>query len=184
VNNVGYNLDYPEYFLDANLQQQMDIIEVNVKATTRITYTILPLLLKRKGSLVINIASIAGMLPAPLLSVYSASKSYVATWSKCLHAEYKSRGCSVICLVPAFVVSNMSKRSRSSLTVPSADKYANHALSNITGDWVHTGYWPHQIMLVAGSLVPESMFIWKNKSMHEDIKKAALRKRERLAKAQ
>jgi len=182
VNNVGYNLDYPQYFLEATQQQQVDIIEVNVKATTRMTYSILPFLVNRKKGLVINISSISSILPAPLLAVYSATKSYITSFSKCLNSEYSSKGVDVICLTPAFVVSAMSKRSRSSLTIPSSDNYARSALNSVGKSWSHAGYWVHDLMIWVVDFLPEKMVMNYNRSMHQGIKVAALKKRERLAK--
>jgi len=182
VNNVGYNLDYPQYFNEVNEQQIINVLEVNVKATTRVTYCVLPLLLKRKKSLVINLSSMAALFPTPLLSVYSATKSYISTLSKALYAEYKPKGIDFVCLTPAFVVSAMSKRTRSSLSIPSSDNFARSALKNIGKDWSHAGYWFHDLMIWGALLIPEKMFIWYNKSMHEKIKQAFLRKQERLNK--
>jgi len=126
--------------------------------------------------LIINISSISGILPTPLLSVYSASKSYLNTWSKALHSEYKPKGVHVACLTPSFVVSNMSKRSRSSLVIPSPNKYVSSALRSIDSTWFAAGYWVHELMIWGLSLVPEGIAVSRNKSMHEGIQAAALKK--------
>lgn len=182
VNNVGFNSDYPQKFLDESLQRNLDIIEVNNKATVRVTYLILPFLLKRQKSLILNLSSASSVLNVPLLSVYSASKSFMNAWSKCLYCEYKKDGVNVECLTPAFVVSNMSKRRKSTITIPSPNTYVASVLNSVGHEWIRAGYLVHELMLTFGSLIPEKIFIWQNKKQHEAIQKAYLRKQERLKK--
>ena len=52
---------------------------------------VLPGMVKRKGGIIINNASGSGRIPTPLLSVYSASKSYVDFFSRYHNInEYKN----------------------------------------------------------------------------------------------
>jgi 17beta-estradiol 17-dehydrogenase / very-long-chain 3-oxoacyl-CoA reductase len=73
---------------------------------------------KSLRGLIINVGSVAGSLPTPLLAVYGGSKSYLADWSTALQREYARDGVDVDCSIAAFVVSKMSKRSRPSALIP------------------------------------------------------------------
>ena len=78
---------------------------------------------QRKKGAVINISSFSAAIPAPLLSVYSASKSYVDLLSQGMAKEYSSKGITVQCVLPNMVVSNLSKIRRPSLMVPTPNVF-------------------------------------------------------------
>lgn len=61
-------------------------------------------MVERKSGIVINISSLSGLMPTPLLSVYSASKAYVDVFSRGLHDEYKKSGITVQSVAPGYVV--------------------------------------------------------------------------------
>ena len=47
---------------------------------------------ERQKGVVINVASASGVQPAPLLTVYSATKAYVDFFSQALQIEYRTKG--------------------------------------------------------------------------------------------
>ena len=75
-------------------------------------------MVERKKGAIINISSFSAAIPTPLLSVYSASKSYVDLFSQGLAKEYLSKGVTIQCIMPGYVVSKLSKIRRPSVTVP------------------------------------------------------------------
>ena len=74
----------------------------------------------------INISSFSAAIPAPLLSVYSASKSYVDLLSQGMAKEYSSKGITVQCILPGYVASKMSKIRKPTLTVPTPDVFVKY----------------------------------------------------------
>ena len=76
----------------------------------------------------INISSFSAAIPAPLLSVYSASKSYVDLISQGMAKEYLSKGITVQCVLPGYVTSKLSKIRRPSLTVPTPNAFVRYEL--------------------------------------------------------
>ncbi len=87
-------------FFSSNLAQQVGMIDLNCRALTAITRLCLPYMLD--NSLVINACSIAGFVPTPRMSVYSATKAYVLALSKALRDELRPRGIKVtaVCAGP------------------------------------------------------------------------------------
>ncbi|MEZ3436036.1 MAG: SDR family NAD(P)-dependent oxidoreductase [Lachnospiraceae bacterium] len=81
-----------------SLEGQIDMIDVNIRALTRMTCLCLPYL--HKGSRVIQIASAAAFAPQPGFAVYAASKSYVYSLSLALSCELEERGISVTAVCP------------------------------------------------------------------------------------
>lgn len=83
VNNVGISYDHPEYFVELTQEKpnfMRDIVEANINSVTHMTSLVLPAMASRKKGVIINISSTAGVIPNPLLSIYSATKvSSIAT---------------------------------------------------------------------------------------------------------
>ena len=90
---------------------------------------IMPQMVSRKKGVVINISSMSCMLPSPLLSVYAASKAYVDKFTADLETEYRRYGLVIQCILPGYVVSNMSKLRKASLIAPTPEVFVKSALS-------------------------------------------------------
>jgi short-subunit dehydrogenase len=98
INNAGFGLSGP--FTSRPLDKQVEMIEVNMAALTRLTGLFLPQMLARRQGGIINVASIAAFLPGPYMSVYYASKSFVLSFSEALAHEARSAGVVVTALCP------------------------------------------------------------------------------------
>lgn len=88
INNAGFG-DFGDY-RETNLPKELDMINVNIKAVHILTKTFLKNFeLHNKGQ-IINIASIAGLLPGgPLMSTYYATKSYVTSFTLGIYEELR-----------------------------------------------------------------------------------------------
>lgn len=73
VNNAGFGL-YGE-FLETQLEQEMNMIDINIKALTVMTKVFLPDMVKRQQGGVLNVASLVAFFPGPLMAVYYATKA-------------------------------------------------------------------------------------------------------------
>ncbi|KAI3830650.1 hypothetical protein MKW92_030035 [Papaver armeniacum] len=152
VNNVGITYPSANFFHAVDEKIWVNIIRVNIEATTRVTMAVLPGMLKRKNGAIVNIGSGASIVvPShPLFAIYAASKAYVDQWSRSIHVEYKDRGIDVQCQVPLYVatkmVSKVASIEKSSLFVPSPDAYVRSAVWRIGhGEPRCTPYWSHSI---------------------------------------
>lgn len=99
INNAGFGTYGP--FAETSVNRQMDMIELNCVTVTGICGAVLPYL--KKGSVVINTASLAGFMPLGNFAVYAATKSYVLSYSITLAAELKDKGIKVCALCPGSV---------------------------------------------------------------------------------
>jgi short-subunit dehydrogenase len=98
INDAGFG-DYG-VFVESNLDRQKRMIAVNVTALTALTRLFLPSMLKRGRGQVLNLASVTGFLPGPLMSVYFATKHYVLAFSEALIEELRGTGVTVTALCP------------------------------------------------------------------------------------
>lgn len=96
VNNAGFGT-YGE-FSSTDTERQMDMVELNCTSLTGITGFCIPYM--KKGSRIINTASLASFLPLGNFAVYGASKAFVLSLSVALKAELKAKGISVTALCP------------------------------------------------------------------------------------
>jgi short-subunit dehydrogenase len=98
VNNAGFGDLGP--FAEADLAKMLRMIQVNVTALTELTGLFLPGMLARERGRVLNVGSVAGFQPGPLMAVYYATKAYVNSFSEALSNEAAGTGVTVTCLAP------------------------------------------------------------------------------------
>ena len=95
VNNAGFGARGPVAGLGVG--RQLEMIEVNVAALTRLTALLLPGMLERRR---MNVASTAAFQPGPNSAVYYATKAYVLSFTEALAEEVRGSGVRVSCLAP------------------------------------------------------------------------------------
>lgn len=78
-----------------------DMVKLNCLAVVESCYLVLPHM--GPGSRIINLASIAGVIPQPRLSVYSATKSFVLEFSRTVDHELHGTGIHITALCPKFM---------------------------------------------------------------------------------
>ncbi len=80
---------------------------VNVRGLILVTRAAIPHLKETRG-LVVNLASIAGTMPTPGLSIYGASKAAVISLTRSLNEELDADGVRAVALCPGFVDTDMA----------------------------------------------------------------------------
>ena len=87
VNNAGFGV-FGE-FSKTDLEKEINLINTNITALHILTKLYLQDMIKRNSGHILNVASIAGMEPGPLMATYYASKSYVIRLSRAINKELK-----------------------------------------------------------------------------------------------
>lgn len=111
-------------------------------------------------------------------------QKYVSWLTAILRKEYESQGITIQTIAPMMVATKMSKVKRTSFFTPSGEAFAKSALNTIGNSSDTTGYISHQIQLEFMSLIPTFIRDKVLTNMSSKTRAAALRKKEREAKAQ
>ncbi|MCF3107961.1 SDR family oxidoreductase [Niabella sp. CC-SYL272] len=98
VNNAGYGLNGA--FETLALEQQLNIIDVNIKAQLRIAHLFIPVLKNIPHAYLLNVGSTTSYQSVPFLAIYAASKAFVLSFTRSLRQELKGTSISVSCLSP------------------------------------------------------------------------------------
>jgi len=108
VNNAGYGRSGP--FSELSLEDSLGQIQLNVTALTELTKLFLTPMLERGTGKIMNVASLAGFMPGPLMAVYYATKAYVVSFSEALANELSGSGVNLTCLCPGPTVTDFAGR--------------------------------------------------------------------------
>ncbi len=102
VNNAGYGLLGD--FAFTSKDEELGMIQLNVLALAHLTKLFLPSMIRRGNGKILNISSVVGFQPGPLMANYSATKAYVVSFSTGLAEEVRENGVtvSVLCPGPTF----------------------------------------------------------------------------------
>jgi uncharacterized protein len=98
VNNAGFGSH--GRFAEADVANELAILQVNIVALTHLTRLFLPGMLQRGSGKIMNVSSLAAFLPGPLMAVYYATKAYVLSFSEAIASEVSGSGVTVTCLCP------------------------------------------------------------------------------------
>ena len=98
VNNAGIGTSGA--FVDHDWSGEQELLELNVLAVARLCHGIGAMMERSGGGQILNVASMAGLLPGPWMSSYYASKAFVLHFSEGLREELKKRGIKVSVLCP------------------------------------------------------------------------------------
>jgi short-subunit dehydrogenase len=96
VNNAGVGAFGS--FGDSSLASHETTMRVNTTALVRLTHRLIPMLQGREAAHILNVSSLSALFPMPCLPIYSATKSFVLTFSLLLREELRgSIGVSALC---------------------------------------------------------------------------------------
>ena len=93
---------------DAQLKHIDRQLNINVRGLVLVTQAAIPHLRASRGWIV-NLASIAGTQPVPILPIYAASKAAVISLTRSLNADLDADGVRAIAICPGFVDTPMAE---------------------------------------------------------------------------
>ncbi len=88
INNAGFGVFGK--FTETDLDRELEMIDVNIKAVHILTKLFLQKFTKRNYGFILNVASLAGFMAGPMFSSYYASKNYVLQLTKAIYEELRT----------------------------------------------------------------------------------------------
>lgn len=168
INNAGYGV--PATF-DANpWQTHEDFLRIMIEAPTELAWRLLPAMRERGYGRIINVASLAGHVPAPAgHTLYGASKAYLIKFSQALALENADRDVHVCALCPGFTWSEfhdvtgtretMNKMPR--LMWQTAEAVVAEGIAAVeAGDVVRVTGRVNRAIKVFAKLIPDRLGLW------------------------
>ena len=103
VNNAGYGV--PGRYVRTSWTQQADFLQVLVVAVAELTHRLLPPMIERRWGRIVQIASLAALVPAaPGHTLYAASKAFLVKFTEALAPEVAADGVHVTAVCPGFTL--------------------------------------------------------------------------------
>lgn len=160
INNAGFGSMGD--FAKLDLDRELEMIQLNVRAVVDLTYRFLPPMRERKRGTIINVASTAGFQAVPYMATYAATKAFVLSFSEALAEENRAHGIQVMALCPGVTETNFfeaSKIDRPPMrTIQTAEEVVDAALRGLgrQKSLVISG-WTNWFTVVAERFVPRSV---------------------------
>lgn len=101
VNNAGFGVA-PGGAEESSIEQTKMLFETNFFGILRMTRAVVPYMRKQGEGRIINIGSILGLIPAPYMATYAATKHAVEGFSESLDHELRTRGVRVSIIEPGY----------------------------------------------------------------------------------
>ena len=120
INNAGFGLFGT--FAETNLDRELEMIDLNIKAYHILTKLFLRDFLKRDSGYILNVCSSAGFMAGPRLSTYYATKNYITKLTMAINEELRQVGSnvSISALCPGPVNTNFNKVAHGEFSIKEA----------------------------------------------------------------
>lgn len=163
VNNAGFGVSGE--FTETSLRQELDMLDVNVRAFHVLFKLFLTDFKKRNYGYILNTASVAGFFPGPLFSSYYASKAYVVRMTQAVAEELRAAksAVSVSMLCPGPVDTEFNERAKARFAVPgipSRDIAETAVRGMFGGELMICQSKAMKAAMLASKLVPDCLLAW------------------------
>src|SRR5438477_11382807 len=109
VNNAGGSLNGA--FEETPLGQARDLFDLNFFGAVRMTQAVLPAMRARKSGRIVFISSVLGLMPAPFMGFYAASKHALEGLAESLDHETRGLGIRAVLVEPAWTRTQFANHS-------------------------------------------------------------------------
>ena len=170
VNNAGFGIFGK--FTETDLDKEINLINTNITAVHILTKLFLQDMVKRNSGRILNVASIAGMAPGPLMAAYYSSKAYVLRLTESIYEELRRQKSkvtiSVLCPGPVETNFNSVANVKFSMKALTSEYVAKYAIAKILkGKLVIVPGIKTKILSVLNKISPDKLtmkVIYKNQT--------------------
>lgn len=156
VNNAGVTLLGATE--ETSIEEAKNLFETNLFGHLRMIKAVLPHMREQRSGRIINVSSVLGFLPAPYMSLYSASKHAIEGLSESLDHEVRQFGIRVSLIEPSFTKTNLDLNAPKTLASVPAYQQELEVVSKAIQRNVQKAPLPDQ---VADTIVGAALKSWK-----------------------
>lgn len=160
VNNAGFGVF--GNFTETDLEKEVNLINTNITAVHILTKLFLKDMVKNNKGRILNVASIAGFAPGPLMAAYYSSKAYVLRLTESIYEELKKQKSnvtiSVLCPGPVATNFNNVANVKFSIKALSSEYVAKYAIDKtLKGKLVIVPGMKIKILRILSKLSPDKL---------------------------
>lgn len=173
-------VDFEGGFYERSTENILQIVQLNVEATLRITHMVLDHRALNKRFYLVFVSSLASFYPMPLKATYAASKSFLREFACALGQELKPHGVSVLSLCPGGLPTTQEALSGiaaqgfwGEVTTNHLEKVTHRTISRVLrGGTLYIPGFVNATFRIAGSLIPKPIIAkliysrWSNAQEH------------------
>lgn len=154
INNAGFGV-YGE-FISTNLAEELEMINVNIKAYHILTKLFLIDMVKRNDGRILNVVSAAAFHPGALVSAYNSTKAYIYSLSASIYEELRSvkSNVKINILCPGPVNTEFNKRAKVEFNMSAleANYVVNYAIRKML---------KNKLIIIPGKFIKVVLFLSK-----------------------
>lgn len=161
INNAGIVVG--KYFHKHTSADIFKTMDVNANAPMLVAIEFLPEMVERNSGYICNIASSAGLVSNPKMSVYAASKWAIVGWSDSLRLEMQQlkKNVGITTVTPYYISTGMFKGVRSRIPILEPEIVARKILKGIANNHRYVSMpWSVPFVRVSQGLLPSRLYDW------------------------
>jgi uncharacterized protein len=166
VNNAGFGTF--GYLNEIASERESAMLQLNIMSFYFLTRMFLADMERRGSGRILNISSNTALQPVPLMTAYSASKSFVKHFSQSLHRELKSKNSKVtVTVVCPPAIQNTSFKDRAQMSdVRTFSSFLSATAEEVASD-AYAGLMKGKELVIAGKILRNTR--WLNKLLPEFV---------------
>ena len=107
INNAGFGI-YGK-FSETNLATELKMVNLHVSTPVSLIKYFLPAMLERNEGEILNVSSLAGFQPGPMMSVYYSTKAFLISFTEAIAREHRKSGVKICVLCPGVTRTNFKQ---------------------------------------------------------------------------
>lgn len=160
INNAGFG--DCGHFEETSLDKDIQMIHTNIIAYHILTKLYLKEMIKKDSGKILNVASIAGFMPGPLMTTYYSTKNYVVRFSESIREELRRKKLkvqiSILCPGPVDTNFNKVADVEFALKGLSSEYVAKYAINKFfKGKFYIVPGWKIKLARIGAKLAPASL---------------------------
>jgi len=158
VNNAGFGMQGQLWKLD--LDRQIEMINLHTAAVVELTHLLLPPMIEEQRGAIVNISSMAGFQSLPYATLYSATKSFLTTFSLALECEVRRYKLRVVTVCPGRLKPEVEDKERQKFPggEQSHEEIVTATLKMLeSGGGLLVPGWVNKVALLAERLLPRRL---------------------------